>query len=246
MWKSRARCFQSRFAVAILLFISLVNPVHGQETIHPIPAASANHAAPAADPTQGRLTLPQRTALFSQHARAGINAYKNEKWDIAIAEYQAAYSINQNPKLLFNIAQAYRKAGLPQEALEYYEHFRRDAPGNPLALEAAAQSAAMRAQLDILRLDSMRTQAEQDARDKAEEAARLAQVNAELRRQVDDALSAGELVKQRPSNRRALSWGLLAGGATIALGLGLGLGLGLSQPEPPIEPGLGVLNVTFQ
>lgn len=60
-------------------------------------------------------------ADWKTHYDLALALYQAQKFEDAIPEFQAAYKLMQNPGLLFNLAQAYRKAGHPREAIEYYD-----------------------------------------------------------------------------------------------------------------------------
>ena len=81
-------------------------------------------------------------------------------YDQAIVEFQLAYQKRQLPTLLFNIAQAHRKAGHWAEALALYERFLKDDPKSALLPEAEAHAAAMRARLDAEKASAEREAAE--------------------------------------------------------------------------------------
>jgi tetratricopeptide (TPR) repeat protein len=66
---------------------------------------------------------------FKTHYDLGLALYQAQKFDEAIPEFKAAYDIDPKPQLLFNIAQAYRKAGHPREAIQYYDRYLSVNPG---------------------------------------------------------------------------------------------------------------------
>ncbi len=72
------------------------------------------------------LFLPCAVAFandFRTHYDLALALYQAQRFEEAIPEFQAAYEVEARPGLLFNIAQAYRKAGHPREALQYYERY---------------------------------------------------------------------------------------------------------------------------
>lgn len=66
---------------------------------------------------------PPPTDEFEQHYQAGASLYEAGSFLAATERLQAAYRIHPMPTLLINIGQAFRKAGLAQQALAYYERF---------------------------------------------------------------------------------------------------------------------------
>jgi len=57
------------------------------------------------------------------HYQRATRAYDLQKYQEAIDEYQKAYEISGDPPMLYNIAQAYRLADQPAEAVRYYRRF---------------------------------------------------------------------------------------------------------------------------
>lgn len=62
-------------------------------------------------------------ADWKTHYDLALALYQAQKYEDSIPEFQAAYQRMANPGLLFNLAQAYRKAGHPREAIEYYDRY---------------------------------------------------------------------------------------------------------------------------
>lgn len=58
---------------------------------------------------------------FKTRYDLALALYQAQKFEESIPEFKAAYQINPKPALLFNLAQAYRKAGHPREAIEHYD-----------------------------------------------------------------------------------------------------------------------------
>lgn len=61
----------------------------------------------------------------------GLNYYNLAKYDQAIEEFKAAYTITIAPGFLFNIAQAYRLKGDCTQALQFYKDYLREDPDAP-------------------------------------------------------------------------------------------------------------------
>lgn len=60
---------------------------------------------------------------FRTHYELAVALYQAQKFEDAIPEFKAAYDIEPRAGLLFNIAQSYRKAGHPREAIQYYDRY---------------------------------------------------------------------------------------------------------------------------
>ncbi len=73
------------------------------------------------------LALPEDACFkdekCKEHYSKAIKLYKEEDFDAAMSEFQAAYSVRQMPLLLVNIGRTLQKLGRPKEALVYYERY---------------------------------------------------------------------------------------------------------------------------
>jgi len=75
----------------------------------------------------GELTAAQKQEV-RQHYEKASRAYDVQKFGEAIEEYQKTYEISGDPAMLFNVAQAYRLNGQPQEAIYYYRRYLERSP----------------------------------------------------------------------------------------------------------------------
>lgn len=57
------------------------------------------------------------------HYKHGLQAYEDKRYEDAIREFQAAYQIKQEPKLLLLVGRLYFNLGDAREALRYYDQF---------------------------------------------------------------------------------------------------------------------------
>ena len=73
-------------------------------------------------PARAQMTQAQKDEVKLHYQRA-TRAYDLQKYLEAIDEYQKAYEISGDPPMLYNIAQAYRLADQPAEAVRYYRRF---------------------------------------------------------------------------------------------------------------------------
>jgi tetratricopeptide (TPR) repeat protein len=71
---------------------------------------------------EAQMTQAQKDEVKLHYQRA-TRAYDLQKYTEAIEEYQKAYEISGDPPMLYNIAQAYRLADQPGEAVRYYRRF---------------------------------------------------------------------------------------------------------------------------
>ena len=113
-------------------------PTSSQPRTEPAPATEAQPVP--ADADTGNLTL-------KESIERGIRLFQQGDYSGAVQAFTAAYVISPKPMLLFNIAQAHRKAGRAQEALTSYQLFLRKAPDTPLRAETEAYIELSRAQL---------------------------------------------------------------------------------------------------
>jgi tetratricopeptide (TPR) repeat protein len=90
---------------------------------------------------------PQAAGGFKEHYERAVILYKSGQYQKSIEEFQAAYEARPQPLLLFNLAQAHRKAGHPTEAQDLYERFLREAPDTDLRAETEGYLAEIRAEL---------------------------------------------------------------------------------------------------
>lgn len=70
------------------------------------------------------------TRMAKEHYKAGLEAYKSGKYDIAIKELKKAYLLKRLPALLLNIGATYRKMGDYDLALHFYQKYLDEAPAD--------------------------------------------------------------------------------------------------------------------
>lgn len=68
------------------------------------------------------------TKMAKEHYKAGLDAYKAGKYDVAIKELKKAYLLKRLPALLLNIGATYRKMGDLDLALHFYKKYLDEAP----------------------------------------------------------------------------------------------------------------------
>ena len=78
-----------------------------------------------------------------EHYRKGMRLYDVGRFDEVIKEFEAAYQYQDRPVTIFNLAQAYRRAGNNAKALELYRTYLRKAPNAPDRGEVEERIAAL-------------------------------------------------------------------------------------------------------
>jgi tetratricopeptide (TPR) repeat protein len=68
----------------------------------------------------------------AEHYAQGTKQFNLAHYDEAIAEFDAAYNLKDDPRFIYNIAQAHRLAGHLEKAITFYRTFLRLAPASPL------------------------------------------------------------------------------------------------------------------
>lgn len=219
----------------------------------PEPPPAGFHAMPGPDdpePPPAGETLPGADPISSaEHLRRSVEAFQSKEFLRAAAELQAAYRQDPKPLLLFNIGQAYRRAGKAQEALDAYEQFLRADPKSPLRPETEGYCNDMRTLLEeqkrkaqvesALATEKQATQEKEQAlRAEKERAAAAQQTLVQERRRADDEIS-------RQKARRRLIIGLSVGAITLAVLGGAAVAVGVAlRPKDPTTDG-GFVNVSF-
>lgn len=74
--------------------------------------------------TDGCLSDPTCRAAYDK----ALAEYDSKKYDDALAGFQAAYARRQMPWLLINIGRTVQRLGRPQEAINYYERYKKAEP----------------------------------------------------------------------------------------------------------------------
>lgn len=81
------------------------------------------------------MAQPTEKQQAKQLYEAGTQHYNLGEYEQAIARYKDAYRLVANPYFLYNIAQAYRRAGDPEQALSFYKSFLNALPDAPIRVE---------------------------------------------------------------------------------------------------------------
>jgi len=88
------------------------------------------------------------TEQARQHYQQAQQAYDIGHWDEAIAEYEKAYSFRHDPTFLYNMAQANRRKGDAQRALDLYKNYLVKVPDSPQRSEIEDRMRVLQKQID--------------------------------------------------------------------------------------------------
>ena len=102
-------------------------------SVTPPPAGTAPAASGAPPPADAP---GSSTAAARAHARQGLALYDLKRFQEANNEFEQAYLLEQDPALLYDMAQCQRKLGNNEEALHFYRTYLRRVPKGPSAVEA--------------------------------------------------------------------------------------------------------------
>jgi tetratricopeptide (TPR) repeat protein len=91
---------------------------------------------------------PNPRAQAKQHFKQAKALQDAGKYDDAVAEYRAAYDLDQRPEMLFNIAQVYRLGNHKQLAVDYYQQYLAAQPDGSGAREARQWIAELTRQIE--------------------------------------------------------------------------------------------------
>jgi tetratricopeptide (TPR) repeat protein len=113
----------------------------------------------------GAAPPPPALKQAKSHFAQGKSFQDKGAWDLAIAEYEAAYKLAPLPKLLFNIGQCQRLKGDKQKAIDAYQAFVAAAPDDESADEAREQITSLKLRMEVEAADlrSQRAAAEAEA-----------------------------------------------------------------------------------
>ena len=92
----------------------------------PAPPSASREAAPARGALPASVT--QESSRYEQNGR---RLYDGSRWAEAATEFERAYSLGNDPALLYNLGLCYRKAGDAQRALALFEYYLHQVPDSP-------------------------------------------------------------------------------------------------------------------
>lgn len=184
-----------------------------------LPGAFAEQGLGAATDKPSVGSGPRAGLTAAALVARGTERFRRGDYDEAIADFYAAYEQQQVPMLLFNIAQAHRKAGRGPDAMTIFEQFKQVDPKSPLLPEVDAYIAELKAKQEAKQAAAERDRTELLARlaeQRAREATALAKALEEERLRSDPNLRSSAL-QPPPVYKKKWFWGLTAGGAAAAI-----------------------------
>ncbi len=160
------------------------------------------------------------------HFRAGKTLYDLGKFNDAIREFAAGYALAPRPEFLINLAQAYRRAGQPEQSKEMFERYLDKAPRDA---RERPQVREMIAELE-LELSAKKAAAPKDrpVQDRPVVAVLVPAPKVDL-------VAPGP----EPSGSRHLAW-IIPVALVVAAGVGLGV-YAATRPAPDACAGAGAL-----
>jgi tetratricopeptide (TPR) repeat protein len=96
-----------------------------------LPVFVMSVAAVGAGPAWAQQPPPDNKAAAKEHYIRGTSFYDLGRFDDAIREFEAAYHLKNDPAFLYNLAQSYRQANKPEQALHFYKTYLRYVPKAP-------------------------------------------------------------------------------------------------------------------
>lgn len=196
------------------------------------------------------VALPCRAADWKTHYDLALALYQAQKFEDSIPEFKAAYEQLPNPGLLFNLAQAYRKAGHPREAIEYYDRYLSAAPqlNEEMRHKVDSYLAEARNTLAALELEMKRRLAEEKAahEHEPEPAAPRPPPSAPAPAPAAElaVLNAPAAPPARPLYKRWWLWTAVAGAAVTAAVI-TGVAVASQSPATPVAVPAGVPRATI-
>jgi tetratricopeptide (TPR) repeat protein len=115
--------------VTMTAMLAPAPPPPPEGSVTPPPVAPGQ--PPSSPPAGGSSTEAARA-----HARQGLALYDLKRFQEAFNEFEQAYLLEQDPALLYDMAQCQRKLGNNEEALHFYRTYLRRVPKGPSAVEA--------------------------------------------------------------------------------------------------------------
>lgn len=189
--------------------------------------------------------LRHASALVKEHMQRAQKYFQDQEFARAAEELQQAYSADPRPLYLFNIGQAYRRASMAKEALEFYERFLREDPKNALRGETEGYCNDMRTLIaEQERAAQVKSALSQEQRraETQQRALREEQERTETtQRALQEERDRSDRERRRPLYKKGWFWGVV-GASAAAVALGIGLGVGLAPHERQTEGGFVDIN----
>lgn len=186
---------------------------------------------------------------FKTHYELGLALYQAQKFDDAIPEFKAAYDLDPKPQLLFNIAQAYRKAGHPREAIQYYDRYLGAEPrlDTDTRRKVDGYLAEAKNTLNALELEMKRRLAEEKAAREQEPAPPqllpIPPTQPAPQVLAPPVMNPVDPPKATPVYKRWWFWTIIGG--VVAVGVVTGVAVGVQKSRTPAEVPTGVSRTTI-
>jgi tetratricopeptide (TPR) repeat protein len=94
------------------------------------------------------LAANEETEQARKHYQEAQKQFDMGMWDAAITEFSKAYELRQDPTFLFNMAQAYRRAGNARRAIDLYKNYLIKVPRSPQRADIEERIQNLQRQLD--------------------------------------------------------------------------------------------------
>ena len=191
------------------------------------------------------LSPPAWAQDFKTHYDLAMALYQAQKFEEAIPEFKAAYEIDRKPGLLFNIAQSYRKAGRPRDAIQYYDQYLSSDPrlDTDTRRKVDGYLAEARNTLASLELELKRRLAE-------EKAARAVEPPPTLQPEPTPpppppAPPPPPQEKSTPVYKRPWLWAVVGGVVVAGVIVGVVVGTSTARAAPVVDSGVPRVAITF-
>lgn len=185
------------------------------------------------------LSPPAWAQDFKTHYDLAMALYQAQKFEEAIPEFKAAYEIDRKPGLLFNIAQSYRKAGRPRDAIQYYDQYLSSDPrlDTDTRRKVDGYLAEARNTLASLELELKRRLAE-------EKAARAVEPPPTLQPEPTPPPPPPQ-EKSTPVYKRPWLWAVVGGVVVAGVIVGVVVGTSTARAAPVVDSGVPRVAITF-
>jgi tetratricopeptide (TPR) repeat protein len=193
--------------------------------------------------------VPARAQDFRTHYELAMALYNAQKYEDAVPEFKAAYEIEHKPGLLFNIAQSYRKAGRPREAIAYYDQYLSSDPrlDTDTRRKVDGYLAEARNTLSALEMELKRRLAEEKAAQASEPPPTLAPEppSQALPQPSAPPRPPPPTEESKPLYKRPWLWAVVGGVVVGAVIVGVVVGTRYSNSAPVVDPSIPRASITF-
>jgi tetratricopeptide (TPR) repeat protein len=146
--------FTARKCFGVLLLAFAVAPgtsAAAPAAPSPSTAAPSGRQGPAAAATTAPAEAAPADGDVEAHVELGHRLSKIGRYEDAIGEFRRAYELRAEPRLLYEIAEIYRRLGATDQARFYYERYLASAPAAPASAPGAPDRQEVEAKLAALK-----------------------------------------------------------------------------------------------